>query len=564
MTLIKNFLYVLLFVLILSFSYVYAWISNLLEISPSTTTWKYYCNTQLTTEIDYVSDEYAGFEFYMEFNTWALSFESTSVHSDFVNDFWDDISWDKYHAYWSLASNSTSDKEATSFTIQPILVVPYQTSASLTFVDMNGDTPSYDPTYTADGISIWGWGKDTLAGVSNATINFEAYPCTDDGEAPIVYGYSPSGIYWWQLVWPQSISFTMIDWRWSAYGHYRYDDDNKTLGDYTSAPSNVDNQYGVNSSSISVVVNTGAWNVIQALTTNNWNWDATHNALTWDRERRWYIVSFTSPSLNVEEETTITIVWSDNPNYAWETHTWSYSFVFNSPENPDITMVYPYNTEQNLNPTVSPLVFYASDSWAWVDSWTISITIEDVLTGWSIVIYTWKTYNYWDSELTVTLSGGTTDLGWAGWYRIELAPWVDFPENATINISWYAMDLAGNEVSESWSFGTRPSCGFYGCSEILDIYIMWWTYAGGSPYSFTWGLLIATWTNSNSPYPYLTWAENNILMCGFPWAWADLTGNIQIFEWDWETPLTQTYTGHELYVTWLNFTYSNGVFYIEN
>lgn len=563
MTFIKRFLYVSLFMMVLSFSYVYAGISNLFEMDPAIITWKYYCDTTLTTNINYVSDAYTTFEFFIKFDTWAVTLSHDSINSYFDQDTLFNVVWDKYRARWWTLSTTTVDKEATTFTIQPILVAPYETSTLLEFVDNAWNTPAYDTTYTEDNISIWGGGKDTLAGVSNATINFDAYPCIDDNEEPFVYDFSPTTIDWGQLTWSNTISFTMIDWRGSAYWHYRYDNDAKTLGDYTTSPSNVDNQYGVDSSTISVSVDNN-WSVTQpSLTTIAFAWDASHNALTWDREDRGYVVSFTSPVFNVEEEVKITITWADNQNYIWAIHTGSRTFTFNSPVPPTIDMLYPVDHSENHNPTISPLVFFAWDEWAGVDSWTISITIQDVYSG-PTLVYTAHTYNYWDSELSIVLSGWTTIKGWSGGYKIELTPWINLPENSTINISWYAMDLVGNEILDAWWFTTRPSCAFYGCSEILDIYIMTWINLPWSPYSFTWSLLIATWTNPDSPYPYLMGVDNNILMCGFPWTWANLTGNIQIFEWDGETLLTTDYTQHKLYITWLNFEYENWVINILN
>ena len=86
MTFIKRFLYLSFGMIVLSFWFVHWDISNIFEINPSITTWKYYCDTVLTTDIDYVSDEYAWFEFNLNFDTWALTLVHDSINWDFVND----------------------------------------------------------------------------------------------------------------------------------------------------------------------------------------------------------------------------------------------------------------------------------------------------------------------------------------------------------------------------------------------------------------------------------------------------------------------------------------------
>jgi hypothetical protein len=174
-------------------------------------------------------------------------------------------------------------------------------------------------------------------------------------------------------------------------------------------------------------------------------------------------------------------------------------------------------------------------------------------------LLTGHTYSW--TELTYTLSGGSAGLGNAGWYEVSLSPLWDMPANRVVTVTGSFADLAGTTNTFTMSYTTRPDCAYFGCSEILSVNILWWVSAWIT--QFTWTLLVITGTNPNSPYPYLTGVNNDIVMCGIPYAGAILTWNIAINSNTGMNLKGTTYTQNKLYITGLNFTVSGGVITVQ-
>jgi hypothetical protein len=82
-------------------------------------------------------------------------------------------------------------------------------------------------------------------------------------------------------------------------------------------------------------------------------------------------------------------------------------------------------------------------------------------------------------------------------------------------------------------------------------------------YEFTGTILVVTGTNLDSPYPYLTWANNDVLMCGYEWTWAILTWNVSIYDSEDNLINWNLYTGNVLYITGLNFTIVDWVIVVQ-
>ncbi len=97
MSFIKNISYLLLLMAVMSLWFTHWAISNIFEINPNVATWKYYCNTTFTTDIDYVSDVYSSFEFNIKFDTWALTLSHNSTNPDFTNDLSNNITNNNYY-----------------------------------------------------------------------------------------------------------------------------------------------------------------------------------------------------------------------------------------------------------------------------------------------------------------------------------------------------------------------------------------------------------------------------------------------------------------------------------
>jgi hypothetical protein len=133
-----------------------------------------------------------------------------------------------------------------------------------------------------------------------------------------------------------------------------------------------------------------------------------------------------------------------------------------------------------------------------------------------------------------------------------------------MNITWSVYDLAGNIWTYTSSFTTSMSCADWWCSDIFQLNILGWINADTR--SFTWSLIIVTGTNLSSPYPYLTGVNNDILMCGRPYSWTILTGNIWIYDTTWTQINGILYTWTDLYITWmdgLDFILSGDVIIIQ-
>ena len=94
--------------------------------------------------------------------------------------------------------------------------------------------------------------------------------------------------------------------------------------------------------------------------------------------------------------------------------------------------------------------------------------------------------------------------------------------------------------------------------------ILWWTFAWNT--MFSWMLIIITWTNSNSIYPYLTWVNNDILMCWLPYTGTILTGNIWIYDTNGILINGASFSWDSLYITGmdgLDFILSNDQIHIQ-
>ena len=538
------------------------------ELTPwSWTSLKYHCPTWVSINlVNNGSYDYNTFSSVIKFDESEVSISHDSINSFFSTMPTGYIEGDLYKAAWWNVNGGNWDIFAANFILN---TVPSVTAlfTELNFVDDNWDAVLvFNTEDTDDGLTITSTETpgDTLTEITNATYNFEAYPCFDDWQAPVIKAwawldqYSPMAIEGGRLTGIQNISILVLDWI-NTNGHYWYQWLTKTLANYVPVPSDVDNQYGVDSSTLNVKIDNAAnGGTIEypSIITTAYTGNFTPNEYTWDIEDRWYWIDFSnSNSFEVEQQVTITVTGYDNPNYSSDTHLMTETFTFNTPTNPTISMVNPIDGATFQSTSLSPLVFNTSDAWAGVDTWSIKIEIPTIMSGGTQLM---TGYIYSGSDLTFVLNNGFEGTGNEWGYQVSLVPKWDFPENKTITISWFVSDLVWNSVNGSWDFTTRPSCNFYGCNEILDVYIMWWLSTG--VYPFTWELLIVTWTNPNSPYPYLTWTNDNILMCGSSRSWAELTWSITIYDRDGTTPINgNTYTWNVLYITWADFTYDNWV-----
>jgi hypothetical protein len=507
---------------------------------------------------------YNGFESHIRFDSWFVALNHISVHPFFTTSF------TGYIKYWFLYKATGGSTVWSNATIQAATfwfkTIQNTTSTSLQFTTVTGGTIGYDKNTTDDGAVINSSisSLDILTGITNASYTFVPLPCIIDTESPLMSNNYPSnnatGIPAGAI-----ISFILYDWAWPWAGvwpaplgtnnrqHYWYSWWTTTLlSNYQTAPSTVDNQEWVNSWSIVVNLSCptcvwGSWPYIlswSALNVSPWAGDGSRNRYTRDSQNRWYTVNFNAPApYEIEKLITVQVTERDNANENGNVHTGNHSFSFNAPVPPTITRLVP-STASNIDPTIDPITFIFADTWAGVNPNTISISIPQII-SWSI-FYTWYTYSW--SDLTLTLTGGAAGTGNAWVYEVSFSPKRPFPSNTHIRLTGSVYDYANNHGSYDQTFTTSMSCADWWCVDFFRLTILWWINIWSYP--FTWSIIVVTWTNLNSTYPYLTGSNNDILVCGRPYTWTILTWNIWIYDTTWTQINGLLYTWTDLYITW--------------
>ena len=525
----------------------------------SGTKMKLYCETPVYMMINWWSEQFNWFQASIDFDSSNLKINTWTIHSEFKN--WNNfILGNLYNVGWAMLG--WYKEWVLTWVSFSITMNANITWTTLSFVDKNWNAPSFWLETTDDNISLdspnYNW--DILSSVNSVAYDFVALPCVPDWDQPRIENVSVAN---WATKIPENkvISFLTYDWnaekkvsRWFAW--------NSTwnITNYVSAPNNVDNQEWVNSWSIVVTVSCPTCsgspsNVDATLNISDWDWDSTKNALTWDSERRWYNVSFDAPfPYEVEKQVNVSIVALDNPNELWDTHTGTYTFSFNKAEAPTITGVYP-----SIDTFVSPsknfaISFNISDAWAGVDTWSVIITIPEIRSGDEVLF---PSYVYSWSDLDFQLISWWEWLG-SGWsYIVSFYPKEDFPVSSEITIYVTWSDLAWTSKIITRTFTTRPGCSFFGCVDNINII---WVDINEI---FTGLVLTVTWTNPNSPYPYLTWENNEILMCGGGWTWINFDWNVSIYDAEWNWIWWNSYANNELYITGLDFVYEDWVVKVQ-
>lgn len=540
------------------------------SISPvSGTQLKLHCSYNFWIILDSNTLPYNGFDSTVQFDSWSVILTHQSVNPFFTSTTnWYIKSGFLYRSYgvkpgwfWSTLLTTSNFLFTTT---QNIL------STQLLFTDRNGWPITFDTNTTDDGAVINSSisSLDILSWVQHATYTFLPYPCILDTNSPRLIDINTLNTTRF-VEEDRFISFLLYDWQWpwieagiapmtntNNRSHYRYSWWTTTLANYVKAPTTVDNQAWVNSWSITITVACPScswfWGPYilsgSTLQTLAWTGATDKNQYTRDSKERGYLIGFSAPApYEVEKLVTITIVGADNPNELGSTHTGTFMLSFNAPQDPTIDMITPVPNTTFVDTKISPLVFHFEDDWAWIDTGSIHITLP-TLYSWTDILYTGHVYSW--TDLIITPISGQAWL-WNAWsYEVSLIPQQKFPTNTTITITGYVQDLAGNSHNTTWSFTTRPSCSFRWCNETFQVHIL------GGLFSweqlFSWSALIVTGTFPDSIYPYLTWNNNEILVCGRPYLWTNLTGNIWFYDNSWETLTSLLYTENDLYISWMD------------
>ena len=527
------------------------------SISPASgTVMKLYCKYSFGIYLNPGGLSYNGFDATIKFNTGEAMITHASVNPFFTEMATGFIAnGNLYRTYGGSPSSNALALTAATFIFK---TTAYIWSTFLWFTTRTGSTIVFNQNTTDDGATINSSisSLDMLTGITDAWYTFVALPCIVDTTAPQFSSVYPNNNARYISDWA-IISFLTYDWIGSqtvglnSTQHYRYAWGATIPANYQQAPSTVDNQEWVDSTTIKATVScptcVGSWTHIltwSRLSITPRTGDAQKNRYTRDSENRWYAVHFAPPApYEIEKEITVILEAKDNPNENFVTHTNTYSFSFNAPSTPTITRISPA-TSTNVDTRTNPFVFHIEDDRAGIDPNTISITIPAIL-SWSTVLYTGYTYSW--SDLMITLIHGSTGIGNSWWYEVAFTgKWV-LPSNTAIQITWSAYDYAGNQWTYAGSFTTKKSCADWWCVDTFWLNILWWTFAGNNIFSGT--LIIITGTNNSSIYPYITWDNNDILMCGLPYTGMILTGNIWIYDTNGLSINGTSFTGATLYIT---------------
>lgn len=542
---------------------------NILSLSPSVTTGRYFCPITINVLAKYGGAEFSNCQYGLKYNPSNESLIYNKRWSDFSQT---DVVW--YSTwnffFWEEKNDNWIKKDAvcSQLTLNPNTT--NMTKTELTFVTNRWTEPVVDDFLsTNDKLNLsWG-GSDTLTWVESLEINYEMCPCVLDSTAPQIGNFSDN-LNSANFLWKKRISALVYDKWWVSWNYWFSGKDIK-LENYVSwAPNWMDNQEWVNSGTISVTIHYDSsygvpdeiytWSSLNLLP---YTWTISEiPSLTWDNNVRWYRFSFENNNNDyiVEKPITITITASDNDLSMWsvcsrgaKSNTWTYTI--NKAVAPTISLYEPVNWSSFKNPWTS-VSLLLKDNLAWINTGSVIISIPEIY-SWEDLLLTWYIYSW--SDLSFSWYSWEPGL-WNSWsYIVTFQPKEKFPVNKEIFISWYVEDLAWNKWSWIESFSTRPDCSLFWCLNTLWIDVL-----SESMYQryleTNWPAVIVTWTFA--PYPYLTWENNEILMCWPVDTSVVLSWNIDIYE-DWNKVNWNSYEYSWLHITWLDFVYENWVIIID-
>lgn len=556
---ISVYLYLLALVMLVCWSFVSA---NTLSIMTwDTYTWRYFCPIDLPVTVNYDGEHWFGnCQYGLEFDSDNVVLQFWWMGSNFTKIDQNYFTWNNDNILYIDVKNQERLINETSVCSKIIFntISPVQTSTTIKFVDRYWNYPTSSTFLnTTEWLNASNGGTDTLTWVQDLKINLFACPCTLDNNEPTIHNWSHNTTT--HYLWPQTIRFLVYDKWWTSRSYWT--NWTKNFANYTGAwvPSNMDNQEWINSGTI--VVKVYSWDTLittmnagdDALTITEYTWSNDIPRFTWDGNIRWYWVSFNTDFVAVETPVKIEVSVSDNALVGsgpcqTNAHTTVESRNLNQREKPIITFNAP--TWQNVNPNVW-VELTVSDSRAWINTGSLVVQILEI-TSWWQVIMSWSVYSW--SDLHFQLIAGSGVLWWASKYKVTFQPKYEFAVDSTITLSGYVEDLVGMTGQKTHQFHTRKDCTFYGCVNFVDIFFgdMWNLILNW----FTWSLIVITGTIAQ--YPYLTWSDWEIVMCGPIDDSINLTWNIDIYSGGVRIN-GNMYPDEELYVTGLDFEYQDGV-----
>lgn len=492
-----------------------------------------------------------------------------------------------YNGMWSAFSNHSEDlfdyswydvifvqEEASTFITETVVcsnivvegINPLEQASDIYFVRKDWtdiQIPRDFEFTTPDVLNLSYDGKDTLTWIQDMKIFFYACPCTLDNEKPIISDWTIWGAqldinahYQWQ----QSVQVLVYDQWWTSRPYWTQWTTNFLNYTGASVPNGMDNQEWVNSGTIKVKIY--VWDELKktmsagnGLSIKPYTWSDDIPKVTWDGNTRWYLVSFDVDFDSVEVPIKIEVSAADKAlhnggdcerNAIKSTS----SITLNQKKPPIITFNSP--TWNNVNPNTW-VKLTVSDERAWINTGSLVVEILPVM-SWGQLIMSWSVYSW--SDLSFQLIAGSGVLWWASKYEVTFQPRYEFAVSTWIILSGYVEDLIGMTGQKIHQFNTRQDCTFYGCVNFVDIFSGSMNISNLIQWHFTWSLIVVTGTIL--PYPYLTWADGDIVMCGPIDRSINLTWNIDIYSGS-ERINWSVYPYEDLYVTGLNFEYQSGV-----
>lgn len=442
-------------------------------------------------------------------------------------------------------SNSTTNYNWTNWLYWTIQFTPlYNTIA----YDVSFGT-EYIPWSSTDETTLslpwWVEAINSSQQLSNitGTYNILQQPCIADTNRPNIITNTP--INWWdkqsKLSWIQLNLNEAIWVNWISNVPYIWTGWIWTGNIWWS----IANQYGINLNSFTLNIN---WN----WQTKIFTWSSLWVSYTWsDTTRQWlsknYSINISPdqiPDYGIEKMIVITTNVSDRIWNIANTNT----TIFNLPEWPKLLWnPIPYNWDIFVNLS-APIQLSIQDNRAWVNSWSISITLSWI--NWT---------QYWP----YIFSGVDLNLSWLQSnanqpnYHININDHPDFPASWNIKVTVYAQDMEGNidEISD-YSFSTRPSCGELQCCDVTiitptqqlrynqyNIYISWRHY----PTFYTW----SDWSG------YINCNTQDVWLKIYNWDWSNTSSaNIlsPYYDWidlilSWRNWIKATLSGDTIYLS---------------
>ncbi len=371
------------------------------------------------------------------------------------------------------------------------------------------------------------------------TIVVTQFPCEADNQWPNIILNVPSNSEtnyitnnWLNIFFDESVGSTDVPyvrtgwvWTWDIGGNIWW----------------INNQYGVDSGTVSVTVSWNSNNLVLNQI-SDFNRSPT-NKTRQDKDRDYQITTGSLFDFGVENLIEVDISVDDR---IWNSSTFHHEF--NAPESPIISNLYPNNGAIYvvLNDIIS---FSINDFWAGVDTGTITVAVSGINNAAS-----GYNYIYSGTDLSFVLNHGSEWLGNSWWYDVTVVNPVDFPATGELQVTVYGEDLKWNLVQDVWSFITRPSCDDMACCE--PIILQTWDVSTQFIYPNS-NLYISG--GINAYLDWISWEYTGYIQCNnITWVWLDIYSGHE----DFTSSFISFFEWSELVFSWDNysvvFTGTNG------